>query len=139
MDGIVDVIAQTKFFSKIVQKGGIYENKTRGGEEEGLRVNVFREETIFRSQTEVYYIYISRHIVTSAGLIFFRYEASIYTLCLSSVALAPSGQVAVSVVSPNWTRRKNARYADIKVLVLNIRGGGQEGGGREEWGRRRLG
>lgn len=59
MDGIVDVIAQTKFFSKIVQRGGIYENKTRGGEEEGLRVNVFREETIFRSQTEVYYIYIS--------------------------------------------------------------------------------
>lgn len=50
-------------------------------EKEGWRVNVFREETIFLNSEPdrgVLYIYLSRHIVTSAGLIFFRYEASIY-------------------------------------------------------------
>lgn len=116
VDGIVDVIAQTKFFSKIVQRGGIYENKTRGGEEEGLRVNVFREETIFRSQTEVYYIYISRHIVTSAGLIFFRYEASIYTLCLSSVASSPWLHPAKSRYQLCLRTGREGKTRDTRIL-----------------------
>lgn len=84
------------------------------------------------------YIYLTAHCYLCWINIFSLRSLDIYTLCLSPVGLARLGSIrypsrGISCVSPNSTRRKNARYADIKVLVLNIRGrkvvGEKNGGG----------